>query len=744
MRIQLALLTLLLGATCAVCAHADSARCPTQSNIVYIDAPSTAGSIQAQQQANDAVAAKVMSAVTVANTTVLLAQDVDIDFSRMSGVSIDGPLLIMAPCVTLASYKRNSNSVSELPPDPTHAAAPTGGRPRVLARVVPPVDVGIPGQGPILGAGRTPSALGPALRWSNRSTPPRQDGAAFIGAGCTVDPSIRSSNGGMRILGVRVIGPTPDDHFTSEKGIYITGCHDFEIANSEVSGWGGSAIRVDDCQGQCPIPDSEPPVIYVRIHDNYIHHNQHSNQGQNSEGYGIEVGPGAFAEIYQNVFDYNKHSVMADGHAGGYNAVRNLILKGGGLQDSLAETWIHVFDVHGTANCPPTPVTEHLWNCGDGGYQFLYEENAFQYLKTLDIKIRGTPKREAIITRNIFARSDEDDAIGKGDHVNVTSSNQYNVDTFGQYGVCDIDGDGIDDLVLMTGVTWWYSSAGRYPWSFLRTDDTVLKDVQLGDIDGDGRCDVVKQGLNGSWMISSGAKAEWKLLGNFGAPLTQVHLGRFDPNSPDLNRGIRSLTHAFWRKDSGQWLVTALNNPTGWTAVGSSSFAFADLRFGDFTGDGVTDVLANEGGHWATSNAARGQWKTLNTTLNDAVKDGNIYIANTDAGDNVDDIYRLDQQLTVSPPPPNFPALVGAEEKWVWQRSADGVTPWRPFKTFDFTLFPIGLIGEVVAPDHGFFGKFGGGQPGASVMVIDFYRIGHFYSPAQGKGRDEWQSLFAY
>jgi Right handed beta helix region len=736
-------LMLLFGATWPVSARADSARCPPASNIVYIDAPSSGGSLQQQQQANDAVAAKIMSAVTIANTEVLLAQDVDIDFSRMSGMSIDGPLLILAPCVTLASYKRWSNPVSGQGSRTVSPSPPVTLRPRVVARVVPPPSVGVPGEGLVLGGGRTPNELGPALRWSNQSNPLRQDGAAFIGAGCTVDPSVPSSNGGMRILGIRIIGPTPDNHFTAEKGVYVTGCHDFEIANSEVYGWGGSGIRVDDCPGKCGIPNSEPPLLYVRIHDNYIHHNQHSNNGGNSEGYGIEVGPGAFAEIYQNVFDYNKHSVMADGHAGGYNALRNLVLKGGGLQESIAETWIHVFDVHGTQNCPNTPLTQEIWNCGDGGYQFLYEQNAFQYLKALDIKIRGTPKREAIITRNIFARSDEDDAIGKGDHVNVTSSNQYNIDTFAQYGVCDIDGDGIDDLVLMTGVTWWYSSAGRYPWSFLRTDDTVLKDVQLGDIDGDGRCDVIKQGLNDSWMISSGAKAEWKLLGNFAAPLAQVHLGRFDPNAPDLNRGIRSLTHAFWRKDSGQWFVTSLNNPTGWTAVGSSSFAFADIRFGDFTGDGVTDVLANEGGHWAISNAARGQWKTLNNTLNDPVKDGNIYIANTDAGDNVDDIYRLDQQLTVSPPS-TPPALVGAEEKWVWQRSADGVTPWRSFKTFDFNLFPIGAVGELVIPNHGFFGNFGGGQPGASVMVIDFNRIGHFYSPAQGNGRDEWQSLFAY
>jgi hypothetical protein len=718
---------------------AQNAACPTPIHTTFISAPSKAGSLQTQQAANDQVAQQIIAAVAIPSSVVYLAADADIDFSRINSAGgTDSPILLLANCVTLASYRRVTQSVLG------HAVA---------ARVLPPSGITL-GDQIIPGGGRTPSQWGPALRWapctSNcANTLARNSGAAFIGAGCTVNPADSTSNGGVKILGIRVVGPDPNNHFTSEKGIFVVGCHDFELANSEVYGWGGQAVRVDDCQDNCkdlPIPTSEPPVLYVRIHDNYIHHNQHSNKDQNSEGYGVEVGPGAFAEIYQNVFDYNKHSVMADGHSGGYNAVRNLILKGGGLQESFAEQWIHVFDVHGTANCPDTLVTEHLLNCGEGGYKFVYEENAFQYVKAEDIKIRGTPKRDAIIARNIFARDSQGDAIATGfdvHNVNVAGNNQFNVDTFGQYGVCDIDGDGIDDLILMTGVTWWYSSAGRFPWSFLKADTTVLKDVQLGDVDHDGKCDVVKDDGNGLWLVSKGAKSDWQLLGDFKAPLAQTHLAQFDPNAPSSSRGIRPLTHAFWRTDSGEWKVTALNDPGGWFHVQSSSLPFSALRFGDFTGDGVTDVLANENSHWSISASARSGWTTLNTRLNDSVSDGGIYIANTDAGDNIDDVYRLDIAWFFSPAT-NPPIAQGAEVQYKWQRSADGVTPWRPFKEFDYVLLPIGAAGEVVKLDHGYVGKFGGGQPGDAIMVIDFNRIGHFYSPAQGKGRDEWSSSFAY
>src|SRR5262249_17013133 len=150
-------------------------------------------------------------------------------------------------------------------------------------------------------------------------------------------------------------------------------------------------------------------------------------------GYGVEVGPAAFAKIFQNVFDYNRHSITASGFAGGYEAERNLVLKGGGYHNSFFERDIHVFDVHGTANCPELPssggllevvigilgdaydwgaeATHHMFNCGDAGRTFIIRDNAFQYTKTNDIKIRGQPTNIALIDRNVFARSDKDAAI---------------------------------------------------------------------------------------------------------------------------------------------------------------------------------------------------------------------------------------------------------------------------------------------------------------------------------------------
>lgn len=775
----LTLLTVLIFAVGTFVAFAQSVQCPANPSIVYIE-----------KGVNDTPAA-VVSAAGIPNTEVLLAPDVDIDFSPIgcaagAGPSCapgtEGPLIKVARCVTLASYQPQ-----HIIEDSARSGAPGTARSVVKAPAAAGA-IAIGGTGgevsPVPGLGRTPNSPGPVLRFGSNKN--RSSKATFIGISCSKDNTAPTSSEGVRILGFRVFGPNFNDHQTSEVGINIEGCYDEEIANMEVAGWGAEAIRVDDDVHFSAIPTSAPENILVRIHDNYIHHNQHSTSGLfggHALGYGVAVSGGAFAEIDQNVFDYNRHSITASGKAGGYYAMRNLLLKGGGFHNQVFYRDIHIMDVHGTGDCGTLgweavgaaggaaigagigfivggPVgaaiggvvggvlgffgvdvgmsnDSTLFNCGNAGFKFAMEENTFQYNKTTDLKIRGKPKNQALISANIFARSSKDDAIKleTSDNVTITDSNRYNDDTFGHYGVCDIDGDGIDDLVLMTGMTWWFSSAGVYPWSYLKMDSAVLKDVRLGDFDGDGRCDVLMDAGGGNWMISSGATADWKPYGNYLAPLNLVAFGRFDPKSPDFSRGIRRPTHAFWRGDNGSWFVTPLSQPGGWTLVQNSSFPFSALRFGDFTGDGVTDVLANEAGRWAISNAARGSWQKLNPTLNDPVQNSNIFIANMDATDNVDDVLRFDVSTNTA----QYPLVTYTG---TWKRSANGTTPWATWKTYNF-VFGDFYPQDFVQVGPAFVGQFRG-SPGLAALTIDQNRIGHFYSPGQGKNFEEWQSMFAY
>jgi Right handed beta helix region len=696
--------------------------CPAQHPVVNIS-----GSSPQQRQI-------LADALKVDGTTVRLGPDVDLDFT-------DFPLpLSFGRCVTLTSIR------SFIPPPPEAAGTISRGN---ASRVPAPGHR----RGPVSGfsgepaviislQARTPRSLGPVLRYGNH----RQ--GAFLEIGCPAD----GANGdGARISGFRLYGPDFGNQTTDEFGIHIGRCVDIEISNMEIAGWGGAGIQVNDDEseingtgGRILFPDQ------VKIHDNFIHHNQHPSDAGHAMGYGVEANHGAWARVFQNVFDFNRHAISAAQDSGGYAAERNLVLKGGGYHGKFYERYTHIFDIHGSGCWCSSDV------CGDhAGAQFWFEANAFQYRKDHAIRIRGRPGIQALISGNIFpypglvggataciAFGDDAINLDKQENVDIGPGNVINFDSFGNYGVCDFDGDGIDDLFLATGASWWFASSGKFHWTYLNDKKERLDQVRLGYFDNDLRCDVLAE-QNGQWVISSGGSGNWQPLGAFGVPLSEVQFGRFDPNDRDHRPNVtRRTTHAFRRAPDGQWFVTPLLGGPAWKPVESSSFPMNQLRFGDFTGDGVTDVLAVVGGRWAISESAAGPWRTLNPNLGDAV--GDLFIANMDADDNIDDILRLERKSQLI----MFDATcAGTLQRQhitlTWWRSKNGTQPWQRWKEYVYDF--CGSDPEEVFPQVGFAGRFGA-APGGGTLVVDPYRLGHFYSEAQLRAgaTSEWTSLFPY
>ncbi len=669
------------------------------------------------------------------NVAVRLGPDVDFDFTDYDKSKF--PIAIQR-CVTISS-------VARLDPAPL----PTALRPAVQpsrtglpapeiafpARPLPAHPIAF-GGGPIgLGlrvvpSARTPHSPGPVLRFGKH--PDITDETAFLEASCGAD----GDHDGVRVSGFRVFGN--GDQKVDNVGMRVGGCQDVEISNMEFGYWGGAGVEVGDPHFS-EIPPTEPAPIRVLVHDSYFHDNLQPTHdggvlgGGHAGGYGVNVAQGGWARVYNNAFDNNRHDVTANGKAGGYDAEQNLIQKGGGFHNAWYETYIHVFDAHGTDNCDTT--SNSAWNCGDAGRIFLILENAFQYTKTTDIKFRGKPKGYATISGNVFALGDQGSAVSGNDNVFV-GANTYSKDGFGQYQVCDFDGDGIDDLFLATGVSWWFSGQARFPWTHLQATHVTADQLRLGYFTGGQRCDVLVETPVGSghWSISVGGVGNPAdhPLGNFGHPLSEVRFGRFDPTIRDHRPGVtRQTTHGFWRDPQGQWWITLLTKPA-WQMIGSSSFPLSDLAFGDFTGDGVTDVLAVEQGRWSISDAARGQWRTLNTQLGEPV--AGLVIANMDADDNIDDVLKLvreaeDIKLNGIP----FEAV-----KLTWWRSKNGVEPWKVWSTYRYQYSLVDP--EITRPAFGFAGRFGPAVGQGATMVIDQTRVGHFFAgPAI-----RWSSEYPY
>lgn len=450
----------------------------------------------------------------------------------------------------------------------------------------------------------------------------------------------------VTLEGFRLHGPDFDrdeDHETGT-GIEIRAARDVSIQDMDIGGFASTAIVVADDH----LLDFNKRPNDVRITDSYIHHNQQHDGGQ---GYGVKTGAGAMAYVARNVFDFNRHAIASNGEPGtGYTALNNLVLKGGGvhcLDLGFLGSWVcghtHQFDVHGTgsASCSQGACVCYLgagsqFKCGPAGERFLISGNSFQYTADHAFDLRGTPSDGAYLYGNTFAHGSVGDAVHQYESGLALGSgqnaNKGNVDTFGLYGACDVDGDGRDDLVQASGTAFWYSSAARAPWRFLMPATEQLADIRLGDFDGDGKCDVI---AGRPLQISSGFVGEWlPLPGSNDVPISEVRVGHFDG---------RPTADLFRRDPQGRWLVSAPGgtNAHDWVQIGASSYDLRALRFGRFDADATTDVLVARDGGWSASWGGRSAWAPIGT-ISSALSDTTVADVNNDG---VDDVIRARLQV---------------------------------------------------------------------------------------------------
>lgn len=403
------------------------------------------------------------------------------------------------------------------------------------------------------------------------------------------DSLFRMWGDGIKLRGFRVQGPDMQVTHHSGTGIEVAASRNVEIERMEVSGFSGAAISVGRGNTGGDVSD-------VVVHDCFIHNNERAPGGL---GYGVTIGDGAKARIEHNVFDMNRHAIACDGSKGtAYDAIENLVLRGGGYNqsESTGFSWqTHAFDVHGSKSCL------YDGDCGPAGHHFLVYRNAFQYSAGGAFELRGTPDYGALVSYNMFAHDDPNDAVSQTETGMTTIGNLGGQQTFGKYGVCDFDGDGLDDLFLATGRTWWFASGGRFHWTFLGSKDDVLADLAFGDFDRDGRCDVFRVGA-GTWQVSRGGKEAWASMNGLYFPLAELGFHDFDGDG---------ATDIFRRApENGQW---SFYSPTTaqWTTLGSSVVPLRDLRFADLDGDGVADVVTASDGHWKWSRGGLAPWADL-------------------------------------------------------------------------------------------------------------------------------------
>jgi hypothetical protein len=285
----------------------------------------------------------------------------------------------------------------------------------------------------------------------------------------------------VRIAGLRIRGAHPAGVAEGEtnccSAIAISSNVNVELDHNELYGWRHATVEIRDPSDRI---DYFAPFDEVRIHDNFIHH----NQSYGRMGYGITVKDNSYASIYRNVFDYNRHAIESDGSTDvGYRAYENLVLEHGGYHKRIPGTpvWVHThqFDMHGQKSCGPFSIaSDSIYNCGQAGHDMDIRFNSFLYTADEAVKVRGTPGLSPIgvsVLDNVFKHDEIEDAVGStaggaGIHAPGPPGNVLGLNFMAGRIVCDVDGDGSSDWFLATGQTWWYSSGRTRPWVFLKRD----------------------------------------------------------------------------------------------------------------------------------------------------------------------------------------------------------------------------------------------------------------------------------
>lgn len=400
------------------------------------------------------------------------------------------------------------------------------------------------------------------------------------------------------------------------------------IRDNELNEWTDAAVSVNGAvqfpRGEVPSDYTGPRIRFeeaglVRIEGNYLHHNS-----RDKAGYGVVVNGNAYATIEGNVFDFNRHAVAADGRAfNGYVARFNYVLEGGHKYGN--GYYGQHFDVHGSGT-EASRANRH-YDGGPAGERYDVSLNTVRgeqdYGGFLGIarktraafELRGRPAIGAEFNGNVVVHDNFGEAVrlkrGSDRSLNPLvpstfnlrrhAGNRFDTDYSTELAPGDFDGDGRADVFVANGTGWFFSRAGIRPWEYLRPSNKRTRELGFADVDNDRVTDVLYRDGAGRLGYLKGGRGDLLPLTSTPVAVDDLRFGDFDGDG---------LTDIF-QTHGGRWSLWYGSTRT-WTPAQTSSKPVSDLLFGEFDGVRGTDVLTVLRRGWSYSSGATQPWARLN------------------------------------------------------------------------------------------------------------------------------------
>jgi hypothetical protein len=163
-------------------------------------------------------------------------------------------------------------------------------------------------------------------------------------------------------------------------------------------------------------------------------------------------------------------------------------------------------------------------------------------------------------------------------------------------GRMDFNGNGKTDLFAKKGDRWLVLYDGKGTWQEINTSSIPKEQLRFGDVDGDGKTDILRVSPRRKVEVSYGGTGQWTEVTDAGDQNPNIQVGDFNGDGktdivylkfvPTGSIAMGYLYVKFGCK--GSWKL--LNKTLKITASNAAEYA-TNVRFGNFNGDRITDIF---------------------------------------------------------------------------------------------------------------------------------------------------------